>query len=164
MKVVCDSTTLIGLAKIGKLELLEKLYGGIYVPEAVFVEVVRGGKGRPVAKEVQDAKWIRKKSVKDNRTVDMLVAEMGRGEAEVLILGKELNADWLIVDDERGRNSATSAGFHIIGLAGILLLAKQLELVSSLNPLLDELESKNFRLGIKIREEILKRANEILKK
>jgi predicted nucleic acid-binding protein len=160
LKIVCDSTALIGLAKIGNLGLLEKIFGEIFVPNAVFVEVVDRGKGRPGAKEVQDAKWIRKRTVKDNRTVDMLVAEMGRGEAEVLVLGKELNAGWLILDDERARNSAQSAEFHIIGLAGILLLAKQLGFISAVKPLLDELESKNFRLSIRIRKEILKKANE----
>lgn len=160
MKIVCDSTALIGLAKIGNLELLEKIFGEIFVPNAVFVEVVDRGKGRPGTKEVQDARWIRKRSVKDNRTVEMLVAEMGRGEAEVLVLGKELNANWLILDDERARNSAQSAEFHIIGLGGILLLAKQLGFIPAVKPLLDQLESKNFRLGIRVRKEILKKANE----
>lgn len=160
MKIVCDSTALIGLAKIGNLELLEKIFGEIFVPNAVFVEVVDRGKGRPGTKEVQDARWIRKRTVKDNRTVEMLVAEMGRGEAEVLVLGKELNADWLILDDERARNSAQSAEFHIIGLGGILLLAKQLGFIPAVKPLLDQLESKNFRLSIRVRKEILKKANE----
>jgi predicted nucleic acid-binding protein len=160
LKIVCDSTALIGLAKIGNLELLEKIFGEIFVPNAVFVEVVDRGKGRPGTKEVQDARWIRKRTVKDNRTVEMLVAEMGRGEAEVLVLGKELNADWLILDDERARNSAQSAEFHIIGLGGILLLAKQLGFIPAVKPLLDQLESKNFRLGIRVRKEILKKANE----
>jgi len=160
LKIVCDSTALIGLAKIGNLELLENIFGEIFVPNAVFVEVVDRGKGRPGTKEVQDARWIRKRSVKDNRTVEMLVAEMGRGEAEVLVLGKELNANWLILDDERARNSAQSAEFHIIGLGGILLLAKQLGFIPAVKPLLDQLESKNFRLGIRVRKEILKKANE----
>lgn len=160
MKIVCDSTALIGLAKIGNLELLEKIFGEIFVPNAVFVEVVDRGKGRPGTKEVQDARWIRKRTVKDNRTVEMLVAEMGRGEAEVLVLGKELNADWLILDDERARNSAQSAEFHIIGLGGILLLAKQLGFIPAVKPLLDQLDSKNFRLSIRVRKEILKKANE----
>jgi len=160
LKIVCDSTALIGLAKIGKLELLEKIFGEVFVPNAVFAEVVDRGKGRPGAKEVQDAKWIRKRTVKNNRTVDMLSAEMGRGEAEVLVLGKELNADWLILDDERARNSAQSAEFRIIGLGGILLLAKQFGFISDVKPLLDELESKNFRLGTRVRNEILKKANE----
>lgn len=127
MKVVCDSTVLIGLAKIEKIELLKEIYKEVYIPEAVFTEVVGKGKGRPGVKEVKDAKWVYRKTVKDKRTVELLAAEMGRGEAEVLALGKELNADWLIIDDERARTAAISAKFKIIGLVGILLLAKQLK-------------------------------------
>ena len=160
MKVVSDSTILIGLAKIGRLELLEKIYGEIFIPNAVFTEVVSRGKGRPGVKEVGSAKWVRKKTVRDSRTVEMFVAELGIGEAEVLVLGKEINADWFLLDDPKARNMAMSAGFHLIGLAGVLLLAKQLGLIPSLRPLLDELESKNFRLGAKVRKEILRKANE----
>ena len=95
MTVVCDSTVFIGLAKIGKIELLKQIYKEIYIPEAVFAEVAIKGRGRPGAKEVANAGWIYKKPVKDKRTVEMLAAEIGHGEAEVLVLGKELNADWL---------------------------------------------------------------------
>ncbi len=117
MKAVCDSTTLIGLAKIGKIQLLEEIYKEITIPNYVFTEVVNKGKGRPGVKEVEEAKWIKKRTVKDKRTVEILMGEIGQGEAEVLVLGKELNADWLIIDEERARTAATSAGFKIIGLA-----------------------------------------------
>lgn len=160
MKVVCDSTVLIGLSKIGKIELLKEVYKEVYIPEAVFTEIVGKGKEKPGVKEVEDAKWIHKKAVKDKLTIEILAAEMGRGEAEVLVLGKELNADWLIVDDERARVAAVSAKFQIIGLAGILLLAKQLNLISSVKPLFDELQNKGFRLSDEIRREILKKAGE----
>ena len=43
MKVICDAAVLIGLAKIGKLDLLEKLYRKIYIPLAVYDEVVVSG-------------------------------------------------------------------------------------------------------------------------
>ena len=160
MKVVCDSTVLIGLAKIRKLWLLKEIYKEVFIPEAVFTEIVGKGKGRPGVKDVENAKWIHQKTVKDKRTVELLAAEMGRGEAEVLVLGKELNADWLIIDDEKARAAATSAEFQIIGLAGILLLAKQLNLISSVKPLFDELQNKGFRLSDEIRREILKKAGE----
>lgn len=160
MKVICDSTALIGLAKIKKVGLLKEIYKEVYIPEAVFTEIVGKGKGRPGVKEVKDAKWVHRKTVKDKRTVELLAAEMGRGEAEVLVLGKELNADWLIIDDERARTAAISAEFKIIGLAGILLLAKQFNLISSVRPFLDELSNKNFRLSDKIRKEVLCKAGE----
>ena len=160
MRVICDSTVLIGLAKVGKLDVLKQIYKEIYIPEAVYNEVVSRGKGKPGVGEIANAQWIKKEPVKDKRTVDLLIAEMGYGEAEILVLGKELNADWILVDDERARSAAVSAGFNIIGLAGILLLAKQLKLITSIKPLLDELKNKNFRLSDKIYKEILKKAGE----
>jgi predicted nucleic acid-binding protein len=160
LRVVCDSTVLIGLAKIGKLDLLKQIYEEVYIPEAVYTEVVSRGKGKPGVREIANALWIKKEPVKERRTVDLLIPEMGYGKAEVLVLGKELNADWLLVDDERARASAVSAGFNIIGLAGILLLAKQLKLISSIKPLFDELRNKNFRISDKICKQILKKAGE----
>jgi len=160
LKVVCDSTVLIGLAKIGKIDLLKQIYREVFIPDAVFNEVVSKGKGRPGVKEISNTEWIKKESIKDKRTVEMFIAEIGQGEAEVLVLGKELNADWLIIDDERARTAAVSAGFNIIGLAGILLLAKQLKLIPSVKPLLEELKDKNFRLSDKIYREVLKKTGE----
>jgi len=160
LKVVCDSTVLIGLAKIDKIDLLKQIVTDVYMPEAVFNEVVGRGIERPGAKEIHNADWIKTAPVKDKRTIQMLIAEIGRGEAETLVLGKELNADWLIIDDGRARAAAASAGFKIIGLAGILLLAKDLGLIRSVKSLLDELKSKNFRLSDRIYRDIIKKAGE----
>ena len=72
------------------------------------------------------------------------------------------NADeiWLILDDERARTAAISAGFQVIGLLGILLLAKERKLIPAVKPLLDELQDKNFRVSDKIRREVLRKAKE----
>jgi hypothetical protein len=45
--VICDSSSLIHLAGIGRLGLLRELYGKLIVPAAVWREVVEEGKGRP---------------------------------------------------------------------------------------------------------------------
>lgn len=52
MIVVSNSTPLISLAAIGKFDLLRTLHGRIYVPDAVFDEVVAQGSGRWGAAEV----------------------------------------------------------------------------------------------------------------
>ena len=92
--------------------------------------------------------------------MNLLVSEFGQGESEVLVLGKELQADWLIVHDARARTAAISAGYRVIGLAGILLLAKQGSLIEDVKPLFDELVDKNFRLSDKIMKTILQKAEE----
>ena len=160
MRVICDAAVLIGLAKIGKLNLLEKLYEKIYIPRGVYNEVVVRGRSRPGAEEIDQAKWVGRIKVKDWTAVNLLVSEFGQGESEVLVLGKELKADWLILDDARARTAAISAGYRVIGLAGILLLAKQRNLIEDIKPLFNELVDKNFRLSDKIMEMILEKAGE----
>ena len=160
MKVICDATVLIGLAKIDKLDLLKKLYGNVFIPLAVYQEVVvRGGK-RPGVEEIDCAKWINKIKVKDRAAVNLLLSELGQGESEALILCKELRANLLILDDSRARAAAISAGFRIVGLAGLLLLAKKQDLIQSIKPLFEELIDKNFRLSQNIIQTILEKAGE----
>jgi len=53
MKVVCNSGPLIALSKVGKLEVLKKLFGGIIISEAVWKELVEKGKEKPGSKEVE---------------------------------------------------------------------------------------------------------------
>lgn len=60
MKVVCDSTVLIGLAKIRKIELLHLICREVFIPDAVFNEVVTRGKGRPGVKEIATAGWVKR--------------------------------------------------------------------------------------------------------
>jgi len=160
VKVICDAAVLIGLAKIGKLDLLKKLYSNLYIPLGVYQEVVVNGGNRPGAEEIDRAKWIRKIRVKDQAAVDLLVSELGQGESEVLVLGKEFKADLLILDDSRARTAAISAGFRIVGLAGLLLFAKQRNLIQNVKPLFDELMDKNFRLSERIIQTILEKAGE----
>jgi predicted nucleic acid-binding protein len=71
LRVVCDSTVLIGLAKIGKLDLLKQIYEEVYIPKAVYTKVVSRGKGKPGVGEIVNALWIKKESVKERHTVSL---------------------------------------------------------------------------------------------
>ncbi len=51
MIVISDSTILIGLVKIGKLDLLKEIFSKVYISEEVFKEVVERGKGKPSIKD-----------------------------------------------------------------------------------------------------------------
>jgi len=160
MRVVCDSTVLIGLAKVNKLHILPGIFSEIYIPKAVYNEVVIDGKGKPGSEEIANANWIRRKAVKDEISVQMLARYIDRGEAEVLILGKEIETDWLVIDDDKARDAAFAANFKVIGLVGLLVVAKQLKLIHQVKPILDELKSKMFHIGNEIYEQGLKEAGE----
>jgi len=160
MIVVSDSTILIGLVKIGKLDLLKEIFSKLYIPEEVFKEVVERGKGKPGSKVIKEATWIESKPVKDKIQVAFLRGSLERGEAEVLVLARELEADLILLDEEKARKSAAIAGFEIMGLLGLFILAKNLGLIHEVRPLVDELMIKKFRISDKIIEKTLKKAGE----
>jgi predicted nucleic acid-binding protein len=58
MIVVCNSTPLIALAKIDQLGLLKEFFGEVFIPEEVYDEVVRRGRGLAGASEVAACAWI----------------------------------------------------------------------------------------------------------
>ena len=160
MIVVSDSTILIGLVKIGKLDLLKETFSKVYIPEEVFKEVVERGKGKPGSKVIKEAVWIEPKPVKDKIQVAFLLGSLEKGEAEVLVLARELKADLILLDEEKARKSAVIAGFEIMGLLGLFILAKNLGLIHKVRPLVDELLRKKFRISDKIIEKTLKKAGE----
>ena len=160
MIVISDSTILIGLVKIGKLDLLKEIFSKVYIPEEVFKEVVERGKGKPGSKVIKEAAWIEPKPVKDKTQVAFLLGSLEKGEAEVLVLARELNADLILLDEEKARKSAAIAGFKIMGLLGLFVLAKNLGLIHEVRPLVDKLMIKKFRISDKIIEKTLKKAGE----
>ena len=160
MIVISDSTILIGLVKIGKLDLLKEIFFKVYIPEEVFKEVVERGKEKPGSKVIKEAAWIEPKPVKDKMQVAFLLGSLEKGEAEVLVLGRELETDLILLDEENARKSAVIAGFEIMGLLGLFILAKNLGLIHEVRPLVDKLMIKKFRISDKIIEKTLKKAGE----
>ncbi len=160
MKVVSDSTILIGLAKIDKLFLLQELFSEVSIPQAVFEEVVTNAPTKPGAATVKTCPWIQTAPIKDRMQVHLLMASLEQGEAEVLTLAKELHADIVLVDEEKARKSAVLAGFKVMGLLGVLIAAKNLGLLTEIRPVIEQLQRERFRLSQKIIHETLKKAGE----
>src|ERR1044071_6231548 len=104
--VVADSTCLIGLSKIGQLDLLRNLFGTVLIPRAVFNEVVLRGSGRPGAAEVGAADWIETRDAVDRLAVNTLSLQLGPGESEAIVLASEQAVDFIILDDWQARQVA----------------------------------------------------------
>ena len=161
MIVVSDTTPLIGLASIGRLNLLQELFDEVYIPQAVFDETVTFGREESKAKqEVSNADWIHVVKVKDRLAVDVLLDEMDLGEVETIVLASEMNADWVLMDEKKGRRKLTQLNIPKIGTLGILLKAKQLDLIPLLKPEIDDLQKSGFSISSLVVDEILKIANE----
>jgi predicted nucleic acid-binding protein len=161
MIVVSNTTPLIGLASIRRFDLLQKLFGELYIAQAVYDEAVIAGHEAGGAKqEVQTATWIKTIRVKDQFAAQLLLSDLDRGEAETIVLAYELKADWVLMDEKRGRRKLSELGFRKIGTAGLLLMAKQGGLLPVIRPDLEELRQRGFSLSLDIINIILTQANE----
>ncbi len=148
MIVVSNSSPLIALAKIGKLHILKDLFGEIIIPKAVWYEVVVKGKGKPGAEEVERAEWIKVREVEDILSVEILKGEIEIGEAEAIVLAKELNADLLIMDESIPRVIAESIGLRVVGSLAILYIAKKRGLIDEdFDEIVKELKAKGVRFS-----------------
>lgn len=121
MIVVSDTTPLIGLASIGRLNILQELFGEVYIPQAVYDETVTHGRVEGSAKqEVDDASWIHVAQVQDRLAVNILLDEMDLGEIETIVLAGEMETDWVLMDEKKGRRKLSQLDIPKIGLIPIL--------------------------------------------
>jgi predicted nucleic acid-binding protein len=123
MIVVADTTPLISLMKVGHLGLLEQLFGDIQIPMAVFNELVGNPRFAEESRQIQDCTYIKVTSMEDLKTVDDLRISSGldKGESEAIVLSEMLNANFLLMDEAKGRQVAKQRGIHIMGTIGIIL-------------------------------------------
>jgi hypothetical protein len=116
--VVSDTSPILNLAAIGKLELLAQLYGQVTMPPAVFRELQRNA-----FTSVPD--WMTVKTPKESHELVRFRDVVDPGEAEAIALALQVHADILLIDEKRGRRIAESAGLPIKGLLGVLADAKK---------------------------------------
>ena len=162
MKVVCNASPLINLARIGQLALLPRLFGRLLLPQAVWQEVVEDGRGQPGAEEIRRAVWIERATVSNQPLVHSLRQDLDAGEAEAIALAIEIQADWLLMDERLGRETAQYFGLRYVGLVGILSAAKQRGDLKALRPLLDRLRDvAGFRVSSALYQQVLRDAGEL---
>ena len=157
-KIISNTTPIISLLKIKKLDLLKELYGKVTVPNAVFREI-ENGKEKKYYQNLSLLTWIEIANIKNPETKEYFT-DLDSGEAEVLILAKEQNADLVIMDEIMGRRFAKQLKLNYTGTIGILLKAKENGLINSVSELLTELTEKGTWLNPKLISRVLKLSGE----
>lgn len=161
MIVVSNSTPLIGLASIGRFDLLQQLFGEIHIAKAVYTETVLQGREDGGAKhQVSTATWIKSVVVQDRLAVEVLLDELDLGEAETIVLAREIKADWVLMDEKKGRRKLNQLGIEKVGTLGILLKAKQAGLLGQIRSEVESLHKQGFSISPSLVDSILKAADE----
>lgn len=141
--VVSDSTCLIGLERIGELDVLPALFKPIMIPPEIEREF--GNK----------FSWLQTENLINNTLARALHLVVDAGEAEAIALASEKSC-LLISDDRQARAAAKRLGVSVIGTIGVLVRAKNNGVVSAIKPILDDLELNSFFISQALREEALK--------
>ena len=125
MIVVSDTTPLISLLKIDRVEILEKLFGEVVLPEEVFTELTSNKRYRTEADKIKSKNFITTKNILNAASVDILKRATGLdlGESAAIILADEIQADLLLMDEIKGRNVSKQMGHRIMGTIGVLMAA-----------------------------------------
>jgi predicted nucleic acid-binding protein len=158
--VIADAGPLIGLARIGCLDLLRTLFGGVTLTAVVATEIgidadpdVLADR-RPGASAIAEARAARWLSIADSTAVpdvEPLNPGVDSGERTTIALALHWQAAGaqvlVIVDDRCGRAEARSRGLSILGTAAVIVLAKEQRLIPACAPLLVALREEGYYLS-----------------
>ncbi len=158
---MADTSPLIAFARIEHMALLSKLFGRVIIPQAVADECL-ADLSRPGAQDLR--KVIDKNLITIHPHIDIqkhatLFDILDNGEICAIALALQLDSG-LLIDEKLGRSAARELGLKIIGTAGVLLLAKQKNLIHAIAPLIDELKAAGYYLSDALSQEILRFAKE----
>lgn len=162
MIVVSDTTPIISLIKINRLDLLEELFSEVLIPDAVFRELTTNTIFANEAQIVKSSSFLKISSVQNKKALQLLQAVSGLddGESEAIILADELKASVLVMDERKGRKVAQKMGIKITGTVGILIQAYDEKKISAndVKSYLTQLKNNNIRLS----ESLIQQALDLL--
>ena len=144
MIVVSDTSPITALLTVGKSDIIRTLFGEVLIPPCVQHELLQGHHVLPP--------WLRTVEVHNADHVRRFLDLLDAGEAEAIVLAEETHADMLLIDERKGRRIAAAEGLHVIGLLGVILLAKRRGIIESAGTLLNRLRRE---AGMYIAEDIL---------
>jgi hypothetical protein len=144
MLAVSNTSPISNLASIGRLELLKSQFSDLWIPGAVAEELA--AHPDPIAQSTIEtaiqARWIQIGAPKDSGLLRLLLSQLHRGEAEAIALATDVNADFVLIDEQEGRQLASKTGLAVTGVLGILLRAKSAGEIPSVRREMDLLRSE----------------------
>lgn len=156
--VIANNTPLVALWVLEQLHLLHDLFGEILIPEAVRAEFV-ATEFELRQQSLTDSPWIKVMQLVHPQHARAYVG-LDIGEAEVLALAEEKNACLVILDERKARRYARRLGVPLTGTLGLLLLAKERNLIPAVNALINVLEQEGLHFGADLVAEALRLAGE----
>ena len=155
MTIVCDTSPLLMFARADRLDLLSVLYQTVVVPGVVLQEinVQADDPARRIWACIRGEAF-RQKTARE-QDLDAVREHMGRGERAAIALARGLDADLVVLDDEQGRKEARRHGLSVIGSIGVLIEAKERDVIASMRRELDRLIDEGLWIDERLYDRVL---------
>lgn len=134
MIVVSDTSPLTALLTVGQAGILPRLFTEVIIPKAVETELLRTHPALP--------DWLQVRLLSDPAKAELYAESVDRGEAEAIALAEALHADHLLIDERKGRRLAQRRGVPVVGLLGVVLMARRAGFIPSARNLLNQLDQE----------------------
>ena len=153
--IISDSTTIITLLNIDRLDVLSNIFSSVFIPQKVYDEIVIN------EQIILDKTFFIVKKIKDKKLYKLLLKSLDAGESEAIILAKEMNLS-LIIDEKKGRKIALNLGINIFGFIGLLLINYKNKLLTKEDTLdvFYKAKEQGFRVGVRLEEDFWEELNQ----
>jgi predicted nucleic acid-binding protein len=154
--VVSNTSPLLNLALIDRLDVLRDQFSTVTAPEQVWDELAAGEKGLDPLRSLRSDGVLEVVTVPETPLLAEFGRELDRGEAAALAYAVEMDADRILLDEREARQAARRHEIPVTGVVGVLLrAARQGEF--SLRDELDALREAGFWIADSLYEEALER-------
>lgn len=155
---VIDTSPLINLAHVGLARELALFFDRVPVPRAVQEELNKKGRFRYRLNKLYGTGFFARCMTADTFNVQLLQAELHRGESEALIQAQERQALYFVGDERRARAIAMRMGTKPVGT---LRLLARLNLEGRAPELFDLVRVLRRDLEFRVSDEIVRQAMDL---
>jgi len=158
MIVISDTSPITNLLQVNQLHLLEKIFGKVIITTQVYSELSELTFQKT---EIDKLNCLSVSEPHNTQLICDLEKHLDIGEASSIALALEIHADFLLIDERKGREEAEKRGLKITGVIGVLLRAKNEKHISEVKPILDKLQQEaGFRIHPDLYKKVLEVAGE----
>jgi predicted nucleic acid-binding protein len=159
--LISNTGPIIALMHIERLDVLQNLFQKVFVPEAVHKELLLGENIGIGLASYKQAAWVQVHSLQ-NALDPLIKTVLDIGEASVIQLSQEINADYVLIDERKARKIARNIyGLRVIGTARILVEAKSKRMIDNVGGALKKIRDGGYWIHDDIVHFAMKEAGEL---
>lgn len=157
--VVVDTSPLLNLALVDRLDLLDAQFETVHAPQQVWDELAAGEEGLPELRRLRERDVLTVVSVQRSDLFVEIAGDLDVGETAAIVHAIESDASLVLLDERDGRRIARRHDFDVTGVIGILLRGAR-EGTVDLQAELDALRDAGFWIDDDLYVEVLRRNEE----